>query len=538
MNKYLLFIALLFITHSTYGHERSEQEMYAIACNKLYGNQSRRAAQDYSIHKLFSSSQFHIYGDENNGFVIIAIDDFFKPILGYSQSRYRGEDMPEAFKYWLKNTEESMKYANNFLLYSDVPYTPTENFITTMWGQGDPYNYKSPEINGEKAPSGCVATAMSQIMKYYQYPVHGEGKGLYTKSSGNSIPMEVKGEYHWEQMMDSYKKVTLTDEIREPISTLMFDAGLACKMNYEDGGSGTNLFNAAYGFVHNFGYDSLSIKLYHQEYFNQKEWQDIIYKELSARRPILAAGFNETEGHAFVLSGIDTDGLIYINWGWDGNGDGYYAIDTWSPKGSSFNEGKSMICGFNPSKQAADGAKYQSYWISDGNYIIKYQKIRNWLLIKSDFIANYSPLSFSGTVNLCFEDEKGTMVKTYPIITETGKAPGYGYSSYNSGNVKVDELPAGTYKAYLASKAEKEDGYSKVRCTGGMIYYMISKDESGVITVSDAQNFETGITQSLYPSLSSSSVRYYNLQGQEVNGSFKGLLIRKQGNEMKKVVVK
>jgi hypothetical protein len=64
-------------------------------------------------------------------------------------------------------------------------YTVVEPFIKTLWGQGDPYNFLTPEINGKHTPSGCVATAMSQIMKYYTYPAQGKGMGYYT-IEGNS----------------------------------------------------------------------------------------------------------------------------------------------------------------------------------------------------------------------------------------------------------------------------------------------------------------------------------------------------------------
>jgi hypothetical protein len=305
-------------------------------------------------------------------------------------------------------------------------------------------------------------------------------------------------------------------------------------MNFEDGGSGSDLFDAGFGLAHNFGYDSLSIKIYFKDYCGQEEWQKIIYSELAARRPILAAGFTDDDGHAFVFSGIDEDGLIYINWGWDGQGDGFYAIDTWSPLGYSYNQNKNIICGLNPSKEPAPGATYGSQWVAD--YTVSYQNIRNWIIVKADKIANYSPLCFYGNVYLCFESENGDIVKAYSVLDVQSFEPGHGYTSYSSGTIKVEDLPAGTYKAYLASKAEKELGYSIVRSTGGPIYYNITKDANGVITVSEAQSAVTGINHVVMPS--GKTPRYFDLQGREVNGSTKGLLIRRQGDEVKKVIVR
>lgn len=514
--------------------------MRNIAFRQLSGKFYRRAAaiDVAAIKKVSDTPLLHIYESSQGGFVVIAKDDAFKPVLGYSTSPFEKGKMPAAFEGWLKNMETSMKAAlafNGTVQSAAVPYIPTENFLTTTWGQGDPFNFKSPVIGGKKAPSGCVATAMSQIMYFFKYPAQGEGEGTYTKSTGSSIPMAVKGVYHWDQMKESYKKVTLTDELREPISTLLFDAAISCGMNFEDGGSGANLFDAGYGFAHNFGYDSLSIKLYYKDFCGREEWQKIIYTELAARRPILAAGFSDNSGHAFVLSGIDEDGLIYINWGWDGKSDGFYAIDTWTPQGYSFNIGNCIICGLNPSKEPAQGAIYRSQWIA--NYTVSYQNIRNWIIVKADILANYSPLYFTGTVNLCFENENGDIVIAYPVKEISSGNPGYGYEGFSSGTIKVVDLPAGTYKAYLASKAEKEVGYSIVRSTGGLIYYNITKDNNGVITVSEAQSAVTGIDKVVLP-LGKIAPRYYDLQGREVSPSTKGLLIRKQGNEVKKVIVR
>ena len=535
----LILLGVLFVSTYADAKERTEQEMRNIAFRQLSGKFYRRARaiDAAAIQKVSDSPLLHIYESDQGGFVVIAKDDAFKPVLGYSTSPFEKGNMPEAFDEWLKNMETSMEAAlalNGTVQSADVPYTPTENFLTTTWGQGDPFNFKSPVIGGKKAPSGCVATAMSQIMYYFKYPAQGEGEGTYRKSQGSSIPMPVNGVYHWDQMKESYKSVTLTDELREPISTLLFDAAISCSMNFEDGGSGSDLFDAGFGLAHNFGYDSLSIKIYFKDYCGQEEWQKIIYSELAARRPILAAGFTDDDGHAFVFSGIDEDGLIYINWGWDGQGDGFYAIDTWSPLGYSYNQNKNIICGLNPSKEPAPGATYGSQWVAD--YTVSYQNIRNWIIVKADKIANYSPLCFYGNVYLCFESENGDIVKAYSVLDVQSFEPGHGYTSYSSGTIKVEDLPAGTYKAYLASKAEKELGYSIVRSTGGPIYYNITKDANGVITVSEAQSAVTGINHVVMPS--GKTPRYFDLQGREVDGSTKGLIIRRHGDEVKKVIVR
>ncbi len=545
MTKKLLLITmgLLFFIGYTNAKERTDKEMQTIAIQQMNSKHFRRASAHVinTVKKVSDSPMYQIYSADEGGFVIIAKDDAFKPVLGYSTSNFSKGEMPESFEEWLRNTETSMKAAlavNSIATSTTVAFTPTENFVTTVWGQNDPFNFKSPVIGGTKAPSGCVATAMSQILYYFKYPAQGEGKGTYTKSTGSSISMDVKGVYLWDQMMESYKKVTLTDDIRETVSTLLFDAALASKMNFEDGGSGSNLFDAGFGFVNNFGYNPNTIKVLFKRHYSNEEWQEIIYKELAARRPILAGGHNDKSGHAFVLSGIDNEGLIYINWGWDGRADGFYAIDTWSPLTESYNTQKNIICGLIPSKEPIDISSYESHWVTDEVYTLKYQKIRNWMIASTGFIYNCSPFYFTGTINLCFENESGEIVKAYPIKTESNLEPAMGYSSFSSGTIKVTDLPAGTYTAYLASKDENESGYSIFRCLGGPISYNVTKDEDGVITVSEPHEYVTGI-QNLYRKAETNGpIRFYDLQGREVNAGTKGLVIRRQGSEVKKIIVK
>ena len=179
-------------------------------------------------------------------------------------------------------------------------------FVKTQWGQGAPYNLLTPELNGKHTPTGCVATAMAQVMKYYNYPAQGKGKGYYTTTENSTrVTEQIKGEYQWGLMMDKYN-ASATDEQKLAVATLMKDAGLSTNMTYGSGGSAASEIVAAHGMAYNFRYDSLALKAYERDFFDRTEWLETVYSQLEAKKPLLYVGASGTNGHAFILDGIES----------------------------------------------------------------------------------------------------------------------------------------------------------------------------------------------------------------------------------------
>ena len=530
MRKVLIFTLLVLCQYGWAG-VRPESKMRQIAAGKLFGNAS--AASKLEI--LDETSAYHIYGKGKQGFVVVSTDENAKEVLGYSSRPFDKNNLPPAFKCWLKAIEYATidKSVN-------ANYTVVPNFMTSTWGQTDPFDFLCPQVSGEKAPSGCVATAMSQIMYYYKFPAQGKGSGYYTLGSSTTHYKEdIKGVYQWDKMYDDYSSVTLTDEIRTPVATLLKDAGLGSHMNYDVDGSGTNHYDAATSFVENFSYAANQIRICEKAFYTAEEYNAIIYAELAAHRPVLAVGSDPTQGgHAFIFSGVDADGKVYVNWGWDGDADGYYEITNLNPKGilglSSmvFSLNNAVVVGIVPGTGDPSEAKTISQWISEDKLTLTPWAGFDYMEVSLGTVYNGSPFTFEGKVQLCFKSIDGDKSKdvTYVLVdtNNTGYEPvdpGYGYSfSTLAGLWAADvNLKPGQYDVYLASLGNDETTPQAVLYPGGEKCHYLLTYKNGEFTVEEYT--PTAISSVYLTPTTDHAARIFDLQGREVKTPQKGIYI-------------
>lgn len=212
------------------------------AAAKALGNQSRikksmGTKPMGTIKMLKEMPSVSILGYDKGGFAIIANDDNYDAVLGYSNTNY-SDQLPDGLQWWLKEMNETLS-ANKYPIRKTTVNTSlykasVEPMIGTKWGQGSPYNDQCPN----KYPTGCVATAVSQIMWYYKYPKQGSGS---TMDFDQVIFVDYsKTTYDFANMLPVYTKDHYTPVQAKAVSTLMYHTGVACKMNYASGGSGTN----------------------------------------------------------------------------------------------------------------------------------------------------------------------------------------------------------------------------------------------------------------------------------------------------------
>jgi len=313
-------------------------------------------------------------GYNNGGFVIVSNDDLLPAVIAYSNTVFDKNTSNAGFKWYLSAVEEAI----NGIVKAGKPRTmiaPDQSkyaakipsFVTSIWGQEKPYNNLCPEgtTSGTgswqgygstgRTVTGCVATAMAQIMYYNRWPEKGTGgtHSVYVKqANGTKKIVTVNYEesfYDYANMIDSYKG-HYSKEQGDAVAKLMLDCGVAADMNYATDGSGTYTENAARGLRRNFGYPETTQMLKRRRY-SEQAWMDIIYNEINERRAILYTGVdNKNGGHAFVLSGYDETGKVWINWGWDGASDGFYDIALLNPKSYKFSEDQDMIIGIEGEK--------------------------------------------------------------------------------------------------------------------------------------------------------------------------------------------
>ena len=576
-----LFIASL-LAMPNFANDRSEQEMQTIALQALCSSNlqaggAKKAAANIAVEKYQSLDMVNVYGIKGKGVVFISKDDDIEPVLGISDEDFDVNNMPCGMKWWLNTANKSLERMKaKGITYSANPMAASGRptyFIKTYWNQDKPFNNLCPQINGSAAPTGCIATAMAQIMKYYQYPATSKGTGIYSVTTYKDkndkegttkwYKRELGHTYQWTAMLSSYGIVS--EDENDAVATLMADAGAASQMNYQTNSSGTIEWYAAKGFAENFRYDSLAISCLQRDFYTDAEWMELVRKEMEAKQPVLYCGSDEIDGgHAFLLDGIQEDGKVHVNWGWGKSGDGWFDIDVLRPNitgftGEGFNIGQSMVLGFKKQETPNADEENISQWVTDG---YSFYISDNELHVKLTNAYNYSHRVFEGRIGIVLQGMSDNSSKLYtdPIFetdTETpyvGMLSGFNYGDNDHPEVdfnlsqepELKNISAGTYKLFLGSKSTKEKAYQCLRSVGGTIIYTLTVAADGTMTL--AQDGTSAISAvAVKHNISAPYTYIYNMQGQEVYKSktqdfclddvpAHGVLIVKQGDTTRKVV--
>lgn len=547
MRKFILSLVILTVALSATATERSAEKMRQAALKTLNRTKAK---------SVISKKTLEVYSDGMQ-FSIVSRDDRFPEVLAYGYGNFDIEQAPDNVKWWFDRIQHSMEIAikENTFRRAIKNYSPIAPLMETKWGQGTPYNNYAPIIGNEKAPTGCVATAMAQMMNYQRYPASASFEGSYTVN-GQVHTGIVSTEYSWPyKLAYGYYLPTADAQVANmsylpsqgnSVARLMQDCGYAVNMDYALEGSGAFTYMAGIAFTEKFGYPQASVKYLMREYYSDEEWMDLLHTELENDSPILYAGSsNRSGGHAFVFHGMDTEGRFFVNWGWQGQFDGYYAFDILNPDGEDFSEGEEMVIGVRSTALPTDIA--QSCFATDTPYEFSYDNTTKELTTTfTSFIFNATCYNFTGRWSFVIEDlgnSDNTEYLDLDRFDEEALKPWWGYNAQTL-NAELTFDP-GSYRIYFATLDKGETNWQYVRTIGGPIYYDMTVTADGVVTIAETPTYTTsnpGATAireiRQQSTTTSSEVRYYDLQGREVNGTTKGVIIRRQGNETKKVVVK
>ena len=301
--------------------------------------------------------------NQKEGFIIVSGEEATQPILGYSfNNGFRWDMLADNTQSWLDNYKQQIQKiiqyktsippkANSIVrLYEKQAlssathlllqqYPNSTNYaeyiaplIKTQWGQQMPYNNLCPLDKNKRSATGCIATAIAQIMKFHEWPVRGIGTKTYTtQTKGIQVSTDFSSTvYDWNHMKKSYNK-DFTETEATAVATLMRHIGGATEMDYTNYESGTYDKNAGIALITHFNYNP-NIQILHREYFREDEWKSIIKSQLNTGLPLYYSGYRKQGGgHAFVCDGYDNNGLFHINWGGNGNNDGYFVLELLNP---------------------------------------------------------------------------------------------------------------------------------------------------------------------------------------------------------------
>ena len=544
--KRLFYLAcLLLLTLTVNADDRSMSDMQAIAAQKLYGAQARGNSPSTPLNLLVDDPAYCVFGADGDGFVIVSRDDMFEPVLAYSSKPFPTNHIPCGMKWWMEVTSENMQAMKAAgMTPSKAPHraiSAQSNFLPAEWGQDSPYNYYTPLVENTKTPTGCVATALAQILYYYRYPTQGTGEGWYRLGSSTyQNPVTINSVYAWDLMQDTYSSMEipfLSQEKKDAIGKLMYECGACARMNYDKGGSGAFTFGLLASVPENFQYDPLAIQFFDRDFFTDEEWLNLVWTELENRRPILYSGSDVLSGgHAFVFSGVDQDGNVYVNWGWNGDANGFFSLKDLCPSGilgSSvsttyhFNNGQSMLYGFRTDPNPTLDEQYRSYLYADDDYKIAATIDPCAVQHTLGIVRNRRPFQYYGSIGIYFENENDPSQNYFHELYEgevekadvaQGLIYGVSMASTSVFSISLTSLQPGTYKAYAASKDDKDVKPQLIRVQGvGPRTFTVTIADDKTVTVSEPQ-ITTAINAVTVTKPASFDNYWYTINGQRLNG--------------------
>lgn len=418
-----------------------------------------------------------------NGFVVVSGDERMPEILAYSdQNDFDVDNIPPSVQYWFDCYEEAFLELND----SDKPTSKQLEYVNpngvapllgnNTWGQSDPYNRLCPSLRNVRCVTGCVATAMAQVMKYHKYPNTGKGNiNYYTYTNSFHLQNDFGSiQFQWDKMLDAYNK-SFTQEEANAVAELMFACGTSVQMDYctgAQGGSGAYQTDLVKAFVDNFFYDD-DAAFMSRKYCSIEDWHQILINELNAGRPVNYAGQSARDGgHSFVFDGykasVDNNYPYYhVNWGWNGDCDGYYQIANLHPSENGqygtytgFNNNQQMAIGIKPEDGIDEGMLY----LSTPNLYISSSTVKagDKLKVYSASCINFSYKPFSGFLRvllISLDDGSETIlgesrVKMLNYLQEQ--------SNLNIEITIPTSLADGQYAIQFCSKSSGTDTYQKV----------------------------------------------------------------------------
>ena len=350
MKKLLVLVAVVCCMATVQAHPVNV-ETAMLAGRQFAVNSFRNFPQnaDFQLVKTFSSLRgepcFFVFNVDDQGFVMVSADDRFRPIVGYSdEGPFETENPSPEMMFYLDRIVEA-RTGGHAVLFDDakdewkaltsggaplsrnggrgVPY-----LCQTKWNQDSPYNLYAPEASsgpGGRCYAGCVATAMSQVMKFWDHPLTGTGSHSYYSPYGHLSANFGATTYNWEHMPNALAGNSTQEEI-EAVALLMYHCGVAVDMGFGPTGSGANSEDVPRVIRNHFSYTNQA-ELRYRDYSSLTQWQNMLKEQFDRGWPVYYSGYSSSGGHAFVCDGYDDNDLFHYNWGWGGSSDGWFVID-------------------------------------------------------------------------------------------------------------------------------------------------------------------------------------------------------------------
>ena len=322
------------------------------------------ATSHYLAQEDVMAASYYVFNvGESQGYVIAAADDRVPAVLGYSdKGKFDPQNMPDNMKAWLQSYDDQMKYLSKHPEAAAPQKTVTGSSINPMleteWNQGYPYNMFCPMDGSKQCVTGCVATAMAQVMYFWKYPKQtaAEIPGYTSSTKKIEMPAIAAGSsIDWDNMLPKYNG-SESDTQQEAVAELMLLCGTAVQMDYTASSSGAASSRVADAWLDWLDYDAAT-KYENRSKYRLAAWNQKVYDELKVGRPVLYSGQSSGGGHAFVIDGYGGDDYFHVNWGWGGGSNNYFLLSILDPGSSAGIGASSSTDGYSFGQGAIFGAQ-------------------------------------------------------------------------------------------------------------------------------------------------------------------------------------
>lgn len=381
MRRFGGVLFFLFVLLSGFGKTITVDDARVVAVNWLNSN-SYEAFCDESIKQVFTQSNnneplVYIVVFQPYGWVMIAGSDLAEPVLGYSSnSIFDPNNIPVQMQEWMDGLASEIEASNmkylppnqvitekwtnlknsnqNSIPLKGAMLSSVDPLLTSEWNQGRYYNEMAPADVKSGAGNGyvwigCVATAMAQVMKYWEYPLSGLGNYSYNHTKYGVQAADFENTiYNWSEIPN--KPTSVNVEVQK----INYHAAVSVKMDFGPYFSGAFLEDAHEAFIQFFKYNNTITHSYKNHWDSETEWKLNIKNEINKGRPVVYAGYNPTNssGHAFVCDGYSND-YFHFNWGWGGASNGHFLLSALTPGSSNYTNNQAALFGLEPIYQKA-----------------------------------------------------------------------------------------------------------------------------------------------------------------------------------------